>query len=198
MIPDARPMPAAPDADWRDLTLTLEELLRPLGRWLLVLAALTLGLHVVLWGWPSFGGLAAPTLIGTLVVYTVAFLGVYAVSAVAHELLHALAMIMWARVPWRSIRFGVRWREGIAYVHTAVPMTVRAYRRVLALPGVAQGLLPAALGLALGHGWLTFYGFVMLASSVGDYAMLRLLQPLDADALVRDHPTEIGCQVKTG
>ncbi|WP_456428476.1 DUF3267 domain-containing protein [Rhodocaloribacter sp.] len=192
----SRTLSVADEAGWRDLTLTLDEVLRPVLRWMVYLAALTFGPYVALWGRPSFDLGAWPSALGTVLVYTVVFAGVYAVSAVVHEGLHALTMALVAGVPWRTIRFGVRWRDGIAFVHSPVPMTVRAYRVVLAVPGVVQGLLPALTGLALGNGWLVLYGYVMLASALGDVVMLRLLAPLDGDVLVRDHPTEIGCQVR--
>ncbi len=187
---------ASDEAGWRDLTLTLDEVLRPVLRWSVYLAALTFGPYVALWGLPSFDLGAWPSAAGTVLVYVVVFTVVYAASAVAHEGLHALAMTLVAGVPWRTIRFGMRWRDGIAYVHSPVPMTVRAYRVVLAVPGVVLGLLPALLGLALGNGWLVLYGYVMLASALGDAVMLRLLAPLDGDTLVRDHPTKVGCQVR--
>jgi hypothetical protein len=181
---------------WNDLTLPFDEVMRRAWRWTGLLAAVTLIPFMLVWGgpaWPSGVGWLA--LVGRGVLYTVAALAVYAVSAVVHEGLHALAVVTVGRVPWRAIEFGVRWREGVAYVHAGRPMTVRAYRVVLALPGFVQGVLPAAAGLLLGYGWVLIYGFVMLASAACDLIMLRLMHPLPAHLLVRDHPDKVGCQV---
>lgn len=187
---------ARADEGWHDLTLSIDELLQEAGRWLLYMTIGTLGLHLVLWGLPDWP--TDMTFIGLLqatILYLAAFLAIYIVSAVAHEGLHALAMLVVARVSWRSIRFGMRLHEGVAYVHTSTPMTVRAYRVVLVLPGLVLGLIPALAGLALGNGYLTVYGFVMLASAIGDIVMLIRLRPYAPHLMVRDHPSDIGCQV---
>ncbi|QXD13830.1 DUF3267 domain-containing protein [Rhodocaloribacter litoris] len=188
-MPDLLPSEAA----WRDLTLPLDALLRPVLRWTVYLGVLLFVPYVLVWGWPAIH-LDWPSALLTVPAGVAGFVAVYAVSAVLHEGLHALVMVT-AGVPWRSIRFGVRWRDGVAYVHTDRPMTARAYRVVLAVPGLLQGVLPALAGLFYGNGWLLLYGYVMLVSSLGDAVMLRLLAPLDGATLVRDHPTELGCQV---
>lgn len=181
---------------WDDLTLPFDEVIRRAWRWTGLLAAVTLVPFVLLWGWPAWpSGVGWLALVGRGLLYAVVGLVVYAVSAVLHEGLHALAIATVGRVPWQEIQFGIRWREGVAYVHAGRPMTVQAYRAVLALPGLVQGVLPAAAGLLLGDGWVLLYGFVMLASAAGDLIMLRLLHPLPAHRLVRDHPDKVGCQV---
>ena len=77
-------------------------------------------------------------------------------------------------------------------------MTARAYRIVLVTPGLVQGVLPALIGLAAGWGWVTVYGWLMLASALGDAAMLAHLRPFPPDTLVRDHPEQVGCQIWEG
>ena len=182
---------------WQDLTLSTSEVIARARRWVLYLTVFIFGPFIFFWGTPPLPG-TGEILPFTKTALTKAFvfLVVYLFSAVVHELLHALAMVLYARAPVRSIRFGLRWREGVAFVHTDEPMTIRAYRVVLAFPGVVLGLLPTFAGLGVGNGWLTFYGFIMLVSAVGDMAVLQLLQPFDADRLVRDHPREVGCQVR--
>ncbi|GIV57873.1 MAG: hypothetical protein KatS3mg042_0786 [Rhodothermaceae bacterium] len=192
--PEAEQGPVS-ETEWRDLTLPLDALLRPVLRWSVYLALLLFVPFVLVWGGPSYDLGGWPAAVLTVLAGGVGAVGIYAISAVLHEALHALAMRVVAGVPWRSIRFGVRWRDGVAYVHTDRPMTVRAYRVVLAVPGLLQGVLPALAGLFYGNGWLLLYGYVMLVSSLGDAVMLRLLAPLDGATLVRDHPTELGCQV---
>lgn len=185
----------APGA-WRDLTVPLEELVRQAPRWTLGLAAVVFVPYVLLWGLPEVPALEeVPRLLVEAVLHVLLFLLVYAISVFVHEGLHAAGMMAFAGVPPRTIRFRARLREGIAYVHTDRPMSARAYRGVLALPGIVTGVLPAGAGLFYGSGWLAFYGFVMLASALGDLVVLRLMRPLPGDALVRDHPSRVGCQV---
>src|SRR5690606_36722810 len=133
------------------------DLKRDALRWTFYFA---LGLFIpflILWGWPSLpatgSGIAA---LLRFLLYGVVIVLIYAISALAHEALHALAMVVFARVPLREITFRAKLREGILYVHTARPMTVFAYRLVLALPGIVQGIVPALAGLLVGSGWLVF------------------------------------------
>lgn len=128
-------------------------------------------------------------------LWTLIAVFVYAVSAIVHEGIHVAAMLVLAGAPISSIRFGFRPREGVLYVHTSRPMSARSYRGVLLLPAILQGFLPLAYGTVAGTGWLVLYGYVMLVSSVGDFAVYRLIRHLDSNDLVRDHPTGVGCQV---
>jgi len=188
--------PTEPEA-WEDRTLSIDELASLVVRGAAILALMLLLPHLLFWGGPGWPDLhALPAWFARVLLYFLSGLAIYALSAVLHEGLHVLGMVVGAGVPWRAIRGGVRWREGVAYVHAAVPMTVRAYRGVLLLPSLVQGVLPAAAGLYLGNGWFTLYAYIMLVSAVGDFAVIRLLDGLAGDRLVRDHPKAIGCQVQ--
>ena len=193
----ASPHTLAPEArQWEDLTLPLSEVMRVAQRLLVFAGVAAFFPFGLIWGLPDLPGRGEwPAFFERALVEGAVFVLVYAASAVVHEGLHALAMVVFAGVPLRSIRFGMRLSEGIAYVHTSRPMTVRAYRVVLALPGVLQGLLPLVAGLAVGSGWVTFYGFVMLVSAAGDVAVLRLLRPVAPGRLVLDHPHDVGCRL---
>lgn len=181
---------------WEDRTLTIDQLIRMAGRWLPTMTALSILPYVLIWGFPSlphWSGVGDAIL--AVLAWTLIGLGVYAVSAIVHEGLHVAAMLVMARVPMKSLRFGVRPSEGVLYVHSDCPMSAAAYRVVLLLPFFLQGLLPAAAGTLLGVGWLVVYGYVMIVSAIGDLAVLQLIRDLDRKARVRDHPQEIGCQV---
>ena len=175
--------------DWSDLTISLPEVKRKGAVWFLLSAVLAFVPYVWVNGMPA--GLPAGAFAAGALLLVVA----YVVSVPVHEALHALGMAAFAGVAWQDISFGLRLRDGIAYVHTAASMSVRAYRGVLGLPGLVLGVVPAAVGAAFGQGWVAVYGFLMLASAAGDVVMLWLMRRLPADALVRDHPTQVGCQV---
>lgn len=188
--------PLSEDNGWRDLTLEIEDLMPMAWRWI---GYMTIGAFVpylLLWGlpaWPDWNQLGGLLLDGLL--YLIGFAVVYVISAVVHEGIHAFGMMLFAGIPWSSITFGMRLREGIAYVHTDRPMKAHAYRSVLALPGLVQGVLPMLAGWTWGSGWLTIYGYVMLTAAVGDMAMLHLMRDLPRDTLVKDHPVKLGCMV---
>lgn len=184
---------------WDDLTLTIDQLVGIAGRWLPAMTLLSVLPYFLLHGLPAapeWSGLGDAVV--SILLWTVIGVVVYAVSAVIHEVLHIVAMVLVARVPLSSLRFGMRLSEGVLYVHTDRAMTAAAYRVVLLLPAVVQGILPAAIGTVVGIGWLVLYGYVMIVSAIGDFAVLQLIRPLGTDAIVRDHPAKIGCQVLAG
>lgn len=181
---------------WHDLTLSIDQVIRFGLRRLPALTVFSLLPFLILQGFPE---LSWPESIGSAllsgVFWTIAAVLVYGISALLHEGIHILAMLLFARVPLSSIRFGFRPREGVVYVHTSRAMSARAYRGVLMLPAFVQGILPIIYGSVAGVGWMVLYGYVMLVSSIGDLAVLQLIRHLDARDLVRDHPTGVGCQV---
>lgn len=114
---------------------------------------------------------------------------------VVHEALHALAWRIAGRLPARSVAFGVHWRVLMPFAHPRRAMPVRAYALGAAVPGVVLGLAPAAVGLATAGGAWSGWGAVFTAAAAGDLLVLRSLRGLPGGALVRDHPTRVGCEV---
>lgn len=184
-------------ARWADRTLTMTQLLQRAGRWLPAISVLTFLPYLVIWGipslpeWPGFWRAAFDT-----ILWTVAALVIYIISALIHEALHLLAMLVVARVPPATFRFGMRLSDGVLFVHSSRPMSARAYRVVLLLPGLVLGLLPAAIGTIQGLGWVVVYGYVMIVSAIGDLIVFREMKDVDSRTSVRDHPEKIGCQVR--
>lgn len=183
------------DEDLQTLTMTIDQVVRAGAKWFPVLTVLCFLPYLVIRGMPD-----GPAMTGVgdaalwLVKWSLIAAAVYAVSAVLHELLHAGAMVA-AGVPITSIRWGGRLREGIIYIHTARPMSAKAYRIVLLTPAIIQGLLPAVAGTIAGPFWLVLYGYVMLLSAVGDLAVFQLIRHLPGHARLYDHPESVGCRV---
>lgn len=175
--------------------MTIDQLIRLLGRWLPGATLICLLPFVLIHGLPSpsWDGVGAAVL--SILFWTGIAVAVYAISALVHEALHVLAMLIVARVPIGSLRFGARLSEGVLYVHSDRPMSATSYRVVLLTPAILQGILPTIAGTLAGVGWLVVYGYVMVISSVGDFAVFQLIRHLDRRAVVRDHPEKVGCQV---
>jgi hypothetical protein len=119
----------------------------------------------------------------------------FAVLVVAHELLHAAGFLYFAKVRREDIRFGMNWRALTPYAHCKAAVRARAYKGAVLLPGLLLGVLPNAIGLATGNGWLLLWGFFMLIAAAGDAAILWAIRRVPGDAIVRDHPSRAGCQV---
>lgn len=186
------------DARWRELTLTIDQVVRLGIRWLPALTAFSFLPYFIMQGFPEteFPDSLWGT-VGSILKWTALAVVVYGVSALIHEGIHVLAMFVFAGAPLRSIRFGFRPKDGVLYVHTDQPMTARAYRTVLLLPALLQGVLPMGYGTVADSAWIVLYGYVMLVSAMGDLAVFHLIRMLENDDIVRDHPTGIGCLVRT-
>jgi hypothetical protein len=117
------------------------------------------------------------------------------VSIVAHEGLHLAGYRIFGGVPAGKAKFGFTLWPLTAYIHADEPVTAAAYRRLVAFPGLLLGALPAIGGLLSGSGGLTIYGFFMLISAGGDFAILWKIRALPSDVLVLDHPHRAGCTV---
>lgn len=74
-------------------------------------------------------------------------------------------------------------------------MPARSYKLDCALPGIALGVLPSALGLLGGSPWTAVFGAFFLASAGGDMLILRIIRHVSARTVVKDHPSAAGCFV---
>ncbi len=114
----------------------------------------------------------------------------------AHEGLHAIGWQIFGRLPWGTVKFGFHLKTLTPYAHCPVPLPIRAYRLGGLLPGVALGLLPAALGVITGSGAWMLYGMLFSVAASGDLLSLWLLRRVPSDKFVEDHPSRVGCYVR--
>lgn len=168
----------------RDVSVPLEQLVNPAIGVSLLLLALPLIPHALLWG-VSGGDLGAFAL-GTLAT---------ALLIVAHEAVHALGWIVFGGVPPAAMRFGVHWGTLSPYAHASAPMPARGYRIGAVLPLFVTGLLPALLGTVTNTGWLTLAGAILTMGAAGDVLVLRIIRALPGTTRVLDHPQNAGCYV---
>lgn len=113
---------------------------------------------------------------------------------VLHEALHG-ATWRWFGRPRPTIRYGINWQALMPYAHSTTPMTARAYRIGALAPGVLMGVVPALVAWITGHAATAGWAALFLAFAVGDFMVVYTLRAVPASALVRDHPTRVGCEV---
>jgi hypothetical protein len=123
------------------------------------------------------------------------FLPVFAVGIVVHELIHGIAWMAAARLPFSEIRFSFDRKTFTPFAHAKRPMPARAYRIGLFLPCLLTGLLPCAAAVAVGSGFLMAAGLFFTSVAGGDLLVLWLLRGVGPGELVQDHPTRAGCVV---
>ena len=113
----------------------------------------------------------------------------------AHELLHGVTMCVLGRLRWSDMAFGIQWKVLMPFAHPRKPIPALAYGIGAAAPGLVLGLAPAVVGLAMGSGVWSGWGAIFLSAAAGDLIVIYSLWHVPATALVRDHPTRVGCEV---
>jgi hypothetical protein len=133
--------PLAPPPGYRDVSVPIGAMLRPAG--LVTAAALALVPLVAYWAVYGFKDFLPSTLSVALVAVGMAVL------LLAHEGLHAVGWVIFGRLSWQDVSFGLDRKTLSPYTHVNAPMPAAAYRGGALLPGVVTGLLPAMVGILL-------------------------------------------------
>ncbi|MHC4662525.1 MAG: DUF3267 domain-containing protein [Planctomycetota bacterium] len=112
-----------------------------------------------------------------------------------HELLHAYAMLKWGKVDRKDIKFGFFWIGMIPYAHCKAPISVKAYRIVSLLPLYVLGGISLCVLAVFPNIFTVGAAAIIISASVGDIIIFLKLRRFDSSSFVRDHPTEIGCDI---
>jgi len=154
-----------------------------------VVGVAVLGLYILVWGTDSL-------LSGLLYFRHLAIvLSVIFASIMIHEGLHWVGYVGFGHLSWRAVRLGFSLRSLAAYVHSDAELSIAAYRRLVALPGVVLGVIPVFAGITWGAAWMALYGLLMLIGASGDGAILWKVRGVAPGSLVVDHPSRAGCLV---
>ncbi len=113
-------------------------------------------------------------------------------GTVVHELLHGACFAFWGKTTFRVIKFGIKWKSLTPYAACKVPISARAYRIAAFTPGFTMGIVPAVVAIAIGNGWLLWFGTVFTAAAGGDFLALWMTRKVEWEQLVEDHPKRVG------
>lgn len=152
--------------------------------------ALPAAVYALFWGAVPYNGFDR-----LIEVHWVALAVAVVGSIFAHELLHILAFRVFGGVPLHQIRLGVYWPALMPYANTSARLTARAYRMVIALPGVVLGVLPIVIAIMVANGALLWYGALMLSAAAGDAVALWALRNVPGERYVVDCVDRVGCTV---
>jgi len=119
------------------------------------------------------------------------FAALVLLSVPVHELLHGIAGALFCRAHWKSVRFGVERRSLTPYCSCTEALKAPQYAAVCLLPFLVLGLLLFAVGTARCSLMLLFLSVYNMLAAGGDLLVASMVPPL-ADALVLDHPAEVG------
>ena len=116
------------------------------------------------------------------------FLAGYIILIVLHEASHLIGFVLFAKVPWRSLDYGINMQLGVAYATTNEAVQNKAMRKVLILPFWTTGVLPAIIAISINSPLLALLSAWLIAGAVGDFSMIRELRTVDDDAWIKDDP----------
>ena len=119
-------------------------------------------------------------------------LGSLILLIIFHEVLHAIAALLWGKVRWSSIHFGFKWRQLIFYCHCDKSLKVNTYRIFVLFPLIVT--TPTA-GLILWLDpsiWSLLFFSVTIASCAGDVLMFFKIRQIKNDKWIQDHESEPG------
>jgi hypothetical protein len=112
----------------------------------------------------------------------------YIVLIVLHEASHLIGFVLFAKVPWRSLDFGINLQLGVAYATTSDAVQNKAMKKVLILPFWTTGVLPAVIAISINSPLLALLSAWLIAGAVGDFTMIRELRTVHDDAWIKDDP----------
>lgn len=114
---------------------------------------------------------------------------------VLHELVHALAAAVSAKVPWEGVKFGFNRNTGALFCHFLEALTIRNYRTSTIAPLVVLGSITGLVTLMHPSVWLAAVTGLHLAGCLGDVWLLVLLRSYPSHFLAVDFPDRIGCSI---
>ena len=114
----------------------------------------------------------------------------YILLIILHEAFHLIGFMIFGRVSYKDLDYGVNLKLGVAYATTSKPLLNAAMKKALLLPFWTTGVVPTAIGFALDNFLIVIVGALLMAGAIGDFYMYKELRKYPKDAIVKDDPKE--------
>ncbi|HHT49548.1 MAG TPA: DUF3267 domain-containing protein [Firmicutes bacterium] len=118
-----------------------------------------------------------------------------ALGLLVHELLHGLGWVIGGDLTWNDLGFGLYLSKGILFIHSRVPLKMKAYRIGILLPGLVLGIAAPLCGLFFSRWSLVWFGVFMFSGAAWDFILFWWTRKIPGHVLIVDHPTKIGIKV---
>lgn len=119
-------------------------------------------------------------------------LGSIILLIIFHEVLHAVAALLLGRVPWRSIHFGVKWRQLMFYCHCDKPLKVNTYRIFALFPLIVTTPIASLILWLDPSTWSLFFFCFTIYICAGDVLLFFKTRQIENDKWIQDHESEPG------
>ena len=166
------------------IELDIKKLMRDNLVWTIVLVFLFVPLNLILqshsWDWSIFFVIKQ---ISLFCIY-------YVLLIVLHEAFHLIGFILFGKVPLKSLSYGIKFDQGLAYATTTELLTNRAMKASLLLPFWVTGVLPTVVGFYVNSNMLILVGAFLMAGAVGDFMMYKELRKYPNHYFIKDDPQQ--------
>lgn len=111
-----------------------------------------------------------------------------------HEGLHGIFWAVSCKKKFKSIQFGVIWKNLTPYCHCKEALSVLQYYSGLLAPFIILGIIPSIIAVIIGNQLLLAVGIINILSAGGDTTIACLLvKYIGKNVRVSDHPIKCGC-----
>lgn len=110
----------------------------------------------------------------------------------AHELIHGLCFMLFAKEAFKSVKIGFMWKHLTPYAHCKEPLNKIHYKISLLMPGIVLGAFPIFIGLFFNSFSFLVYGLFLTLAAGGDIIIFILTFNIPVNKRLLDHPSECG------
>ena len=126
--------------------------------------------------------------IGSSILSILYFSISYLVLIVLHEACHLIGFVIFGRVPFSSLSYGVDLQKGLAYATTTERISNSGMKKALLLPFWITGVIPTLIGFYVNSNLIILLGAFLIAGAIGDFAMYKELRKFPNNASIKDDP----------
>ncbi|MFC7687428.1 DUF3267 domain-containing protein [Ureibacillus sp. GCM10028918] len=119
-----------------------------------------------------------------VLLFSVSYIGLIAL----HEVFHLIGFMVFGKVKFNQLDYGINLKLGVAYATTTQPLLNKAMKKSLMLPFWTTGVIPAIIGFMIQSNMLVLLGAFLIAGAVGDFYMYKELRRFPGTSLVKDDP----------
>lgn len=128
-------------------------------------------------------------------ILSMAFLPVFIIGVMLHELIHGLSFVIFGKVPFKKVKFGFDNQSMSPYAHCEVPLKALVYKVSVLMPALIMGIVPSIISFVSGNIYFLAFGAIFTAAASGDFIVFWLIRKVENNALVEDHPENAGCYI---
>ena len=115
------------------------------------------------------------------------------IGIVLHELMHGFFYALFAKNRFKSIKFGIKLKYGVAYCICTELIKIKHSIIVTIMPAIILGFIPAVFSLFVGSLFWLLIGIIFIMAGAGDFLLIIRLLKENKEGYVLDTLGEINC-----